>query len=109
MSNFRAVSTGNISFNFLKNKEFKEFCHLLNSDYRVLSPDRLKRKMAENSATYVKITSDKIRKLDVSEDVRHPSKIHVFRDFSLLWMDGSQNTRVLEYMHLLCTQSVTIS
>lgn len=59
-----AVSTGNIAFNFLNNSQFKEFCSLLNPEYQVISPDRLKRKLNESAAFYESMMSDKLKKLD---------------------------------------------
>ncbi|PIC14821.1 hypothetical protein B9Z55_026998 [Caenorhabditis nigoni] len=59
-----ALSTSNVPFRFVKNEYFKKFCLLLNPDHIVMSPDAIRRKLAENSNKYILEISKKVGDLE---------------------------------------------
>ncbi|EGT33865.1 hypothetical protein CAEBREN_19799 [Caenorhabditis brenneri] len=59
-----ALCTSNVAFRFVKNEWFQKFCHLLNPEYQVLSPDSIKRRLSENSQKYIRDMKKELQYID---------------------------------------------
>ncbi|PIC13547.1 hypothetical protein B9Z55_027661 [Caenorhabditis nigoni] len=76
-----AICTSSVPYRFLKNKHFLDFCHKLNSDHKILTPDSLRSKFSKNRSEYV----DRLKK-----ELKHVEKAWLsFDGWEAKYMDKS--------------------